>query len=134
MAQRKQLTWAELRVGLFVVVGLLVLAVGIFYVTGANFIGPKYRLKTFLPEVSDLAIGAPVRVDGVEVGNVESIRLVPRTPGHVPDKNKNIEVVMRIDRRFQSDILTDSTASLVTDGMLGNLVVNITSGFTGVPT
>jgi len=102
-------------------------------VTGANFIGPKYRLKTYLPEVSDLAIGAPVRVDGVEVGNVESIRLVPRTPGHVPEKNKNIEVVMRIDRRFQNDILTDSTASLVTEGLLGNRVVNITRGFTGVP-
>jgi phospholipid/cholesterol/gamma-HCH transport system substrate-binding protein len=102
-------------------------------VTGANFIGPKYRLKTYLPEVSDLAIGAPVRVDGVEVGNVESIRLVPRTPAHVPERNKNIEVIMRIDRRFQNDILTDSTASLVTEGLLGNRVVNITRGFTGVP-
>ncbi len=98
MAQRKQLTWTELRVGLFVLVGLFILAVGIFYVTGATFIGPKYRLKTYLPEVSDLANGAPVRVDGVEVGNVESIKLVPRTPGRVPEKNKNIEVVMRIDR------------------------------------
>jgi phospholipid/cholesterol/gamma-HCH transport system substrate-binding protein len=90
-------------------------------------------LRTYLPEVSDLAIGAPVRVDGVEVGNVESIKLVPRTPGHVPEKNKNIEVVMRIDRRFQNDILTDSTASLVTEGLLGNRVVNITRGFTGAP-
>src|SRR5229473_1122738 len=133
MAQRKQLTWTELRVGLFVLVGLFILAVGIFYVTGATFIGPKYRLKTYLPEVSDLANGAPVRVDGVEVGNVESIKLVPRTPGRVPEKNKNIEVVMRIDRRFQGDILTDSTASLVTEGLLGNRVVNITRGFTGVP-
>jgi phospholipid/cholesterol/gamma-HCH transport system substrate-binding protein len=86
-----------------------------------------------LPEVSDLAQGAPVRVDGVEVGNVESIRLVSRTPGHPVEKNRNIEVVMRIDRRFQNDILTDSTASLVTEGLLGNRVVNITRGFTGVP-
>jgi phospholipid/cholesterol/gamma-HCH transport system substrate-binding protein len=86
-----------------------------------------------LPEVSGLAAGAPVRVDGVEVGNVESIRLVPRTPGHVPEKNKHIEVVLRIDRRFQNDILTDSTASLVTEGLLGNRYVNITRGFTGVP-
>jgi phospholipid/cholesterol/gamma-HCH transport system substrate-binding protein len=133
MAQRKQLTWTELRVGLFVLVGLFILAVGIFYVTGANFIGPKYRLRTFLPEASDLAQGAPVRIDGVEVGNVESVRLAPRTPGHVPNKNKNIEVVMRIDRKFQQEILSDSTASLVTQGLLGNRVVNITRGFTGVP-
>jgi phospholipid/cholesterol/gamma-HCH transport system substrate-binding protein len=133
MAQRKQLTWTELRVGLFVLVGLFILAVGIFYVTGSQFLGPKYRLKTYLPEVSGLATGAPVSVDGVKVGNVESITLVPRTSGQVPEKNKNIEVVMRIDKRFQNDILTDSTASLVTEGLLGNRYVNITRGFTGVP-
>jgi len=70
-------------------------------------------------------------VAGVEVGNVESIRLLPRTAGKALDKNKNIEVVMRVDKRYQSDILTDSTASLVTEGLLGNRYVNITRGFTG---
>jgi phospholipid/cholesterol/gamma-HCH transport system substrate-binding protein len=133
MAQRKQLTWTELRVGIFVLVGLFVLAVGIFYVTGGNVLGPKYRLKTFLPEVSGLAIGAPVRLDGVEIGNVESIKLLQRTLGKVPDKNKNIEVGMRVDRRYQNDILTDSAASLVTEGLLGNRYVNISRGVTGVP-
>ncbi len=132
MALRKQLTWTELRVGLFVLVGLFVVAVGTFYVTGAGFWGPKYRLKTFLPEVSGLATGAPVSIDGVNVGNVETLRLVPRTQNQSPDKNKNIEVIMRLDRRFQGDILTDSTASLVTEGLLGNRYVNITRGFTGV--
>src|SRR5207247_3524893 len=78
MAQRKQLSWTELRVGLFVLVGLLVLAVGIFYVTGYGFLGAKYRLYAYLPEVSGLATGAPVRPDGVEVGKVEAIRIMPR--------------------------------------------------------
>ena len=111
MAQRKQLTWTELRVGLFVLVGLSVLAAGIFYVTGAGTIGPKYRLITYLPEVSGLANGAPVRLDGVEVGNVESIKLAPRTPGKPREKNKNIEVVMRVSKHNENDILTDSTAN-----------------------
>jgi phospholipid/cholesterol/gamma-HCH transport system substrate-binding protein len=116
-----------------VLVGLFVLAVGIFYVTGGKFLGPKYRLVTYLPEVSGLAAGAPVRVDGVEVGNVESIRLVQPTPGKPLDKNKNIEVWLRVDRSFQKDILTDSVASLVTEGLLGNRYVNVSRGFTGVP-
>ena len=133
MPQRKQLTWTELRVGLFVLVGLSVLAAGIFYVTGAGPLAPKYRLKTYLPEVSGLANGAPVRVDGVEVGNVESIKLLPRSTGKAVDKNRNIEVVMRVDRRYQSYILTDSEASLVTEGLLGNRYVNITRGLTGTP-
>jgi phospholipid/cholesterol/gamma-HCH transport system substrate-binding protein len=135
MPQRKQLTWTELRVGLFVLIGLSVLAAGIFYVTsvGGGPLAPKYRLKTYLPEVSGLASGAAVRVDGVEVGNVESIRLLQRTAGRTVDRSKNIEVMMRINRAYQSDILTDSVASLVTEGLLGNRYVNITRGFTGTP-
>jgi len=133
MAQRKQLTWGELRVGLFVLVALSVLAVGIIYVTskGGGPLSPKYRLMTYLPEVSGLANGAPVRVDGVEVGNVASIRLLPRTAGKKPEKEKNIEVVMRVNRHYKDDILTDSVASLVTEGLLGNRYVNITRGLTG---
>jgi phospholipid/cholesterol/gamma-HCH transport system substrate-binding protein len=132
MARSKQLTWSELRVGLFVLVGLLVLAVAIFYVTGPGVFGPKYRLKTYLPEVAGLAEGAPVRLDGVEIGNVERISLVPREHGKPPDHMHNIEVVMRLDRNYQKDILTDSVASLVTEGLLGNRYVNIQRGFSGV--
>ena len=133
MAQRKQITWSELRVGLFVLVGLMILAVAIFYVTGAGFLGPKYRLKTYLPEVSGLSNGAPVRLDGVEIGNVEKIRLVPRVPGKPPERMHNIEVTMRLDRNYQNDILTDSTASLVTEGLLGNRYVTVQRGYTGTP-
>jgi phospholipid/cholesterol/gamma-HCH transport system substrate-binding protein len=131
MAQRKQLTWTELRVGLFVLVGLSVLAAGIFYVTGAGTIGPKYRLITYLSDVSGLVHGAPVRLNGVEIGNVESIKLAPRIPGKARVNNRNIEVVMRVSKQYESDILTDSTASLVTEGLLGNRYVNITLGVTG---
>src|SRR2546430_851247 len=133
MPQRRQLTWTELRVGLFVLVGLSVLAAGIFYVTGAGPLSPKYRIKTYLPDASQLARGAPVRLDGVEVGNVESISLVPRTPGKPMDRKKNIEIVMRINRNYQHDILTDSVASPRTEGLLGNRYVTITRGFTGAP-
>jgi phospholipid/cholesterol/gamma-HCH transport system substrate-binding protein len=133
MAQRKQLTWTELRVGLFVLVGLSVLAAGIFYVTGAGTIGPKYRLITYLPEVSGLANGAPVRLDGVEVGNVETVRIAPRSPGKISGRGRNIEIVMRVSSSYQKYILTDSAASLVTEGLLGNRYVNITLGVTGVP-
>src|ERR1700723_1474062 len=102
MAQRKQLTWTELRVGLFVLVGLFILAVAIFYITGAGILGPKYRLYTYLPEVEGVAAGAPGRLDGVSVGNVEKIALNP-----------------------------DSTASLVTEGLLGDRYVTIKRGLSG---
>ena len=133
MAQRRQLTWSELRVGLFVLLGIVVVAVAIFYVTGAGVLGPKYNLKTYLPEVQGLGSGAPVSLDGVEVGNVETVRLVPREPGKAPDKMHNIEITMRIQKKYQNDILTDSTASLVTEGLLGNRYVNVERGYMGRP-
>jgi phospholipid/cholesterol/gamma-HCH transport system substrate-binding protein len=133
MAYRKQLTWTELRVGLFVLVGLFILGAGIFYVTAPGIWGPKYNLKTFLPEVAGLANGAPVRLDGVEIGNVERIKIVPRSTEVRVNKNRNIEVDMRVDKKYREYILADSTASLVTEGLLGNRYVNVTRGITGQP-
>ena len=46
MAHQKQLTWVELRVGLFVLAAIILLVVVIFYVTGAGALGPKYNRWT----------------------------------------------------------------------------------------
>ncbi len=127
MPQRKQLTWTELRVGLFVLVAMFIVAVAIFYVTGGGFLGAKYRLVTYLPEVEGLTVGAPVRLDGVEVGNVETISISTEPKGPA----RNIKVAMRVSRKFESYIRTDSTAGLITEGLLGNRYVSISRGLTG---
>ncbi len=131
MPQRKQLTFTELRVGLFVLVGTLILATGILFVTGGGFLGPKYRLRTYLPEVEGLNLGAPVRLDGVEVGNVDAIHINMPKAGESPDPNRSIELVLRIDRHYQDMIRSDSTAGLITEGLLGNRYVSIHRGFSG---
>ena len=127
MAQRKQLTWAELRVGLFVLAALFLVAVTTFYVTGGRILGPKYRLLTYLPNVEGLKTGAPVALDGVEIGSVQEISISP----HAVDRMHNITLVLRLDRRYQDQIRTDSEAKLVTEGLLGNRYVNISRGITG---
>lgn len=129
MPQSKQLTWSELRVGLLVLVGLFLIAVGIFYVTGAGILAAKYRLRTYLPEVEGLTVGAPVRLNGIEVGNVERMRMNPKRE----ESGKNVELTLRIDTKYKEDIRTDSTASLITEGLLGNRYVSIERGVTGAP-
>jgi len=129
MTQRKQLSWTELRVGIFVLAAMVVLAVTLLYVTGADLLAAKYRLRTFLPEVEGLKIGAPVRLDGVQIGNVDAIRMNPQPK----DRNQNIEVVLRIDSDYQKEIRGDSRASLITEGLLGNRYVTIERGFVGEP-
>src|SRR3984957_4594374 len=125
MAQHKQLTWTELRVGLFVLAGV------IFYVTGGSGFGPKYRLRAYLPEVDGLTIGAPVRVDGVDVGNVEKIEIAVPKPGEATSKDRNIEVDLRLEKTYQTYIRTDSSAGLITEGLLGNRYVDIDRGYVG---
>ena len=127
MAQRKQLSWTELRVGIFVLAGLFILMVAIFYVTGAGFLGPKYRVLTYLPEVDELQTGAPVTLDGIAIGNVESMRLTP----HPEDLQHNITLVLRIEKKYQDQIRSSSAATLVTQGLLGDRYVSITRGLTG---
>ena len=131
MAQHKQLTWTDLRVGLFVLAGAVLLAVVIFYVTGGGGFGPKYRLRAYLPEVDGLTIGAPVRVDGVEVGNVEQILIAVPKPGETASKERNIEVDLRVQEKYQTYIRSDSSAGLITEGLLGNRYVDIDRGYVG---
>ena len=63
---------------------------------------------------------------------MQSINLTPRPQ----DSAHNITLVLRLDRRFQNDIRTDSAASLITEGLLGNRYVTISRGLTGsvIPT
>src|SRR5689334_6691892 len=127
MAQQKQLAWTDLRVGLFVFFGLVLTAVAIFYVTGGTFLGPKYRLLTYLPEVNGLPSGAPVDLDGLQIGNVQSISLTPRPQ----DSAHSVTVVLQLQSKYQDQIRTDSAASLVTQGLLGDRYVTISRGLTG---
>jgi len=131
MAHNKQLTWTELRVGLFVLAGAVLLVVVIFYVTGGGALGPKYRLHVLLPEVDGLTVGAPVRVDGVDVGNVEKIVITSPKLTKSATKDRSVEVDMRIQKSFQDYIRSDSSAGLITEGLLGNRYVDIDRGFVG---
>jgi len=132
MAQRKQLSWSELRVGLFVLAGLSLLVVAVFYVTSSeNPLAPKYQLVTYLPEVAGLTVGAPVRLDGIDVGNVNDVRVNESSANTPQDVQRNIILTMRINENYMKYIRSDSIASPETEGLLGNRYVNIRRGRTG---
>ena len=48
-----------------------------------------------------------------------------------PVKEKSIEIEMRIQKSFQDYIRADSSAGLITEGLLGNRYVDIDRGFVG---
>ncbi len=124
MPQRKQTSWRQLRVGTFVVISLIVLAVGIFFISGqVSFLTRHYTLKTYFPSAGDLRNGALVRLAGITVGNVNHIAISPFT-----DPDRAVEIDLSVATNYQKQIRSDSVATLQTVGLLGETYVDITRG------
>jgi len=66
----------EVAVGLFVVVGFIILSMIVFFVSGVYFFRPGYHLKAQFDYVGILNQGAPVRFAGFRVGEVSGIRIL----------------------------------------------------------
>jgi phospholipid/cholesterol/gamma-HCH transport system substrate-binding protein len=127
MPQRQQLTWAQLRVGTMVIVGLAVLAIGIFFISGqVGFFSRRYTLKTYISEAGGLRDGAQVRLAGVNAGSVERIQISPYS-----EPDRAVEIVMHVARTYQDEIRSDSIASIETVGLLGESYVEISRGTHG---
>ena len=124
MPQRKQIAWAQLRVGALLIVSLVIFGVGIFFISGeTGLFTKKYTLKTYFSGAAGLRAGSQVRVAGVPVGVVESIRI-----SDSPDPAKAVEVTMRIPVTYQKEIREDSDAGLATAGLLGDAFIDIDRG------
>lgn len=108
--------------GLTVIFASITLGVLIFLMTGTGgLFTPKIYLKAYFDNAGGLRVGAPVRLQGVDIGNVKSIRIVP---GKEP---LPVEVTMKVSTKYQSSIRKDSIAQLSTAGVLGETFVDVDS-------
>lgn len=124
MPSQKQLKWSQLKVGLTVLIACIVLAVLILLMSGTGgLFTPKMNLRAYFDDAGGLRQGAPVRLNGVDIGNVSGIRIVAD-----PDKKLTpVEVIMRVNTKYEAEMHTDSIASLATAGVLGETYINIDS-------
>lgn len=124
MPQHERVQWAKLRVGIMVIVSLAIFAVAVFFISGQEgFFTRHYFLKAYLASAGDLREGAQVRLAGISVGNVVRIRISP-----YPEKERAVELDLKIARTYQDQIRGDSVASVNTVGLLGDSYVDITRG------
>lgn len=112
----------QIRIGGFILVGLGVF-LAIIYLLGAQarYFERKYELVAEFTEVGGLLEGATVRLAGVQIGRVTRVDLPPEPGGRV-------RVTLTIGRRFIDRIRRDSEARIVTQGLLGDKLVEITVG------
>lgn len=65
----------EVIVGMFVIVGFIILTLTLFFISGVYLFRPGYKMDVLYQYVSILDKGAPVRMAGVRVGEVDGVQL-----------------------------------------------------------
>jgi phospholipid/cholesterol/gamma-HCH transport system substrate-binding protein len=117
----RQTRTIEISTGLFIILGFVAL---FFLATRTTNIGAYgdtggYTVSASFTNVGGLKIRAPVTLAGVAVGRVTGITLDPKT--------FNAIVSMRINSHYDQ-IPDDSSASILTSGLLGEQYIGLTVG------
>jgi phospholipid/cholesterol/gamma-HCH transport system substrate-binding protein len=106
----------EWKVGLFVLVGLVVLGVLLLqFSKGTSFFRPTYQLRLHAVNVGGLKVRAGVLMSGVQVGSVSDIKLAP--------DGKSVTMMLRIYSQFE--IHKDARFVIEQSGFLGDNYVAI---------
>jgi phospholipid/cholesterol/gamma-HCH transport system substrate-binding protein len=120
---RKEIKWSQLKVGALVLMGVAILIGLIFLMSGSTggLFAKKLILRSYFQNASGVKAGSPVALEGVTIGNVRHVRIVPsRSPTPV-------EVTMEVGEDALPGLHTDSTTSIAQAGVLGDSYVDISS-------
>ena len=124
MPSQKQLKWSQLKVGLTVLAGSLILAILILLMTSTGgMFTHKIILKSYFDNASGIQPGAVVRLQGVDIGSVSKVQVVS-DPNH---RLTPVEITMKVSTKYHRNIRRDSVTTLATAGVLGATYIDIDS-------
>jgi len=106
----------QVKVGIFFVVGLLILLAVFDFVGDIPFFRNEYTLKAYFNSIGELREGNPVKLEGYDIGKVSKIKVADR----------KIEVELSVKKDI--GIRKDSEASIRLTSLLGTSYINLTFG------
>jgi phospholipid/cholesterol/gamma-HCH transport system substrate-binding protein len=113
----KNLSGAKL--GIFIFLGSALLILGIFVLGNKEALFKStFTVKAYFQNVEGLRNGAPVRLSGVDVGAVKSIRIIG-------EKASIIEVTLRLLADVKRFIRKDTEAGIETEGLVGYKFISL---------
>jgi phospholipid/cholesterol/gamma-HCH transport system substrate-binding protein len=112
----------DISVGIFMLSGLLALLIMVMKVSGlSDFSSNKtYHVMAQFSDIGGLKVRAPVTVAGVKIGEVTNIELQPN------ELNAKVTMLLRSDKKIPYE---DSSARILTEGLLGSNYISIIPGF-----
>jgi phospholipid/cholesterol/gamma-HCH transport system substrate-binding protein len=108
------------RLGLFVALGVFLLIFALYMIgRNRNLFGSTFELRAHFRDVAGLVPGNNVQFSGINVGTVKGVDILSDTA---------IEVTMAVRRDMLGVLRRNTTASIGTEGLIGNKVVNLQAG------
>ena len=130
MKRSDNITWSQVKVGIFIVCALIFLAGGILIMgKQTKLFIQKGEVSVIMTDVAGLKVGAPAWLAGVDVGAVTRIRF------EHPRESNEVTVDLEVDRDALKKIGPDSIITVKTRGLMGEKYVDITPSriYTEVP-
>jgi len=116
----KKTTKEKLRLGIFVIISMLIFVVAIYFIgERQNMFAKTFTISANFNNVNGLMHGNNVRYSGINIGTVKSISMI---------NDSTINVAMIIDEKMITHIKSNAIATIGSDGLVGNMIVNIVPG------
>ena len=109
----------ELKVGIFTFIGIVILFIIIFSIGELYFFKPGYNIRVVFGFANGIAGAAPVRVAGVEAGEVKDINIFYDKL----DNKSKVEILIWLREHVKIEL--DATAHINTLGLLGEKYLEI---------
>ena len=116
----KKTTSQKIQLGVFMILGTALFVVAIYFIgQRKNLFTPNYTIKAYFQNVNGLQSGNNVRFSGVNIGTVSDIIMA---------NDSTIEVQMLIEKQIAEHLKKNAIATIGSDGLVGNMIVNIVPG------
>jgi phospholipid/cholesterol/gamma-HCH transport system substrate-binding protein len=113
-------TSSTIRLGVFVTLGVIIFTVAVYMIgQKQSMFSETFFIRAHFNNVNGLQPGNNVRFSGINVGSVTSVTIL---------SDSLIEVRVRIKESVRQHIKQNSLATIGTDGLMGNMLLNIYPG------
>lgn len=113
-------TSQKINLGIFVILGFLLFIITIYFIGNKkDMFNQTIQISAIFKNINGLQTGNNVRFSGINVGTVKQIVIL---------NDSVIRVDMAIENEVISHIKKDALASIGSDGLVGNMIINIIPG------
>ncbi|HXB42140.1 MAG TPA: MlaD family protein [Bacteroidia bacterium] len=105
------------KLGVFISMGLILLIIAVYLIgSKKNMFTATFHISACFSDVNGLQSGDAVRFRGINIGTVKEITVL---------NDSTINVLMIFEEKIKPYVKKSAIASIVTDGLMGNKMVNI---------